>query len=643
MKILSLVLSLLLCFNLMAAPPLGVSGQGDSSNQYPPVIKTPGNQVTKIVGGVLLETGNGNLLTNPSFEGSVFTQGWTVTTTGSVGLSTNSGANTTLELGKKHLTFTCDGTGGAGVCRIYQDVNTSNNLQAMAYAYISSDTPSAVKFMTRVNGAKDLEFTTTSASRSLYKIPFILGTTSSGVEIEITVGAGQIVTGTIDAAYLGAQDVKQDAVRVESQSIVLTSTSPITTTTDLDALTKSFPVGSGLFELGTFGIRLLKDANIDVSHTSYLSGSVNHLGSFIYVNGSTVASASNQRTSGSGNGDNASAALSLKKGDLITFGAGSVANFSAITILATTADNTEIFSSSQDNSGRVSEVIFTSNTHAPKGFISAMNKSIGKSSGDYQGPAYKALYDVLWSQAGLSTTAGDVYVISSAKGASAQADWDAGKTITIDYATNSPFIRAAGTGKTLGTYEADALQGHGHSAYYGVSGTAGKTAAVSSGSHNKDLTNSYPGMVINGMVSDITGAYGSVRADSETRSKNVALNAWIRYEALDVIVGSFKEVVTTPGVSKPSMCSAKISSTGAISSHYGGCFASCTNATTPVCTFTSNYWSGTPSCWHAADDTGASQLGQSQESSTFFYGVVRNSSGTEISGARRYFCHGETP
>ena len=60
------------------------------------------------------------------------------------------------------------------------------------------------------------------------------------------------------------------------------------------------------------------------------------------------------------------------------------------------------------------------------------------------------------------------------------------------------------------------------------------------------------------------------------------------FKAKSVITGTFQDVVTSPGAGKPVLCSAKISSTGVISDQIGGCFASCTNATTPVCTFTSH-------------------------------------------------------
>lgn len=106
------------------------------------------------------------------------------------------------------------------------------------------------------------------------------------------------------------------------------------------------------------------------------------------------------------------------------------------------------------------------------------------------------------------------------------------------------------------------------------------------------------------------------------------------------VAGTYLDAVTSPGAGRPVLCSAKISSTGVISDQIGGCFASCTNATTPVCTFTSNFWrSGTiPNCWGVAVSAAAS--GTNTTSSTTFSGAILNSANAEISGSRTYFCQG---
>lgn len=109
------------------------------------------------------------------------------------------------------------------------------------------------------------------------------------------------------------------------------------------------------------------------------------------------------------------------------------------------------------------------------------------------------------------------------------------------------------------------------------------------------------------------------------------------------IVGSFKDYVRTPNTAtgKVGFCSAKISATGVISDQLGGCFASCTNATTPVCTFTSNYWkSGSvPNCWALQSSSRSSVL--NTLTSTEFSALAIDGSGNPTVSARQYFCHGE--
>lgn len=116
------------------------------------------------------------------------------------------------------------------------------------------------------------------------------------------------------------------------------------------------------------------------------------------------------------------------------------------------------------------------------------------------------------------------------------------------------------------------------------------------------------------------------------------------FVATRTITGSFKEVVTTPGTNAPVLCSAKISATGVISDQRGGCFASCTNATTPVCTFTSNYWvSGSvPNCWAQNISAAGGYQGRANTlSTTQFSGVNLDNANNAVAGDRMYFCHGE--
>ena len=172
------------------------------------------------------------------------------------------------------------------------------------------------------------------------------------------------------------------------------------------------------------------------------------------------------------------------------------------------------------DSNRISEVIFTSNTNAPKGFISALTSSIGQagSGATFTGDAYRDLYDVLWAQSGTSTTAGDVYRISTAKGANSASDWLASKTITIDYATNGAFIRAKAAARGLGAYEVSDNKAHSHRIGYGNSNASafGVSGSAVSGYSFANL---------------VTAALNNSETIGGTEAKPnaVSLNPYIRY------------------------------------------------------------------------------------------------------------------
>jgi len=169
------------------------------------------------------------------------------------------------------------------------------------------------------------------------------------------------------------------------------------------------------------------------------------------------------------------------------------------------------------------------------GWISCDGKVIGKTIGDYQGVLYKALYDFIWNLDGLTTVVGDPFSISSAKGVTADADWEAGKTLTVDFSSNEVFIRAKGSGRNLGSYQTDAGQDHKHdfymeeTTYENGSFSATDTMAVTN-SGVRNLASTTPSAatdIINNPVEN--NSQGTPRVADETRSKNVALNYFIKY------------------------------------------------------------------------------------------------------------------
>jgi len=178
--------------------------------------------------------------------------------------------------------------------------------------------------------------------------------------------------------------------------------------------------------------------------------------------------------------------------------------------------------------------------------------------------------------------------------------------------------------------------------------TSGKfTVAPKCWAHREGFSYGY---AFDGVSASATSVSFQITDGSGTPT-NLAIRVQCEAQGVDAenrrlkqIVGSFKDYVRTPNTTtgKVGFCSAKISATGVISDQLGGCFASCTNATTPVCTFTSNYWrSGSvPNCWHDNYNAGNYLCSQAVSSSSFS-GEVCNNTNSSVSGDRQYFCHGE--
>ena len=243
--------------------------------------------------------------------------------------------------------------------------------------------------------------------------------------------------------------------------------------------------------------------------------------------------------------------------------------FNGADIVASSAISVEFFvpvsgwsSSTQmsDNiirSDDIGQVAWFARSTDPEGYVSADNKTIGISSADYTGYVYKELYEHIWSMAGVSTTSTHPFSISSAKGASASADFAAGKLIRINFSSTEVFIRTKGSSTTLGAFQDDATAKNGLS-----NSTSGVTGSVggSDGTHTHTIVSTWiPGVggaspnhiatkdsPYNGATTlpnayanttnsghghgfNLTAGAQTITGDVETRPVNVALNAFIKY------------------------------------------------------------------------------------------------------------------
>lgn len=196
MKILTILLALLFSVNAMAFPPVGAVGQGQTSTSYPTVNKAPNSQMTNIGGGAVLnETGNNNIVANPSFEHSTFNTNWTQT-------AGTSAVETTIV---KHGAKAYKATLSAATLELYQD---STRYEAQFADGINGDREIWVK--TSVSGIyvcpRNAGSTVLSACATVdssgkwlkYNAPYVLGGTSNGIAVVSgTISSGVVTPGNV--------------------------------------------------------------------------------------------------------------------------------------------------------------------------------------------------------------------------------------------------------------------------------------------------------------------------------------------------------------------------------------------------------------------------------------------------------------
>ncbi len=195
--------------NGAAAPTFvnkSISGKaGENTSVTLEEVQTPHNQLTETeTNKHNIETGNPNKLTNPSFEHLTDGFGWStsVTSTATATITTESPSH--FKEGNKSGILTCEGGASGGTCLFYQDV-PSIEIQGLVKALLQADA-SGVKFYTRVNGSNNLSKDVGTIS-SLYKIPQVMGDTTTGIGVEVTVSASQTINVKIDEAFVGAQNL----------------------------------------------------------------------------------------------------------------------------------------------------------------------------------------------------------------------------------------------------------------------------------------------------------------------------------------------------------------------------------------------------------------------------------------------------
>lgn len=200
----------------------------------------------------------------------------------------------------------------------------------------------------------------------LYKLPVILGGTSNGIAVT---SEGVVKTGTIivDDAFVGAQDVKQDAVKIESQSEarVEVASIPVGDITGVNNL-PSFGDGLYFYNSVTGKYLALKKISATLS-LSLRSSTTAPVFTAIVVNSNVVSESSSPATASQYT--SASWGGIINKGEEFYFrnsGTGT-AGVIRLSVLATTADNTSIYSTASDSFSTDTNTL----THKPSVAITA--------------------------------------------------------------------------------------------------------------------------------------------------------------------------------------------------------------------------------------------------------------------------------
>ena len=174
----------------------------------------------------------------------------------------------------------------------------------------------------------------------------------------------------------------------------------------------------------------------------------------------------------------------------------------------------------------------------PSGWVLEDGKSLATSGGDYNGAAYYNLYIHIWGLVDRAVVPSTY--LSATKGASAAADWAAGKKIYLpNRQATSP--KGAGTqtintrsktGPALGVAEEDQGQGHWHKIGTALSGSGANSSMSSSDTRygNASVIGPTGGQYMGGIAYDMVAAIGSdaPRTGTTTRDNTLGTNFIIK-------------------------------------------------------------------------------------------------------------------
>lgn len=467
------------------------------------------------------------LLDNPQFEAGV--TGWTLT-------AGTASSSSEAVVGTKSLQVDLS----AEAFELYQD-STKNvtaladGVQGICYIRVKSDV-AGVKVCSRNAGVTSTSLCVDVSNDNrwgLYKIPFVLGGTSNGISVNSDSVA---LTGTIlvDDAFLGAQDVKQDAVSITKQYL---SYSGANSTYSLESGTMD---GEGLFSVSGDTVTALGNITIAISNSVTASASSSNGGCYAYIatpSGVTVTDRGYHAVSSGPLGSNSSATFPMVTGQTAVLSAvcsSATVNGTRVHIDAWYAQTESIYSTAADS--------FSTDTHTLTHKTTAITSS--DPVGTYNTYSYAINSNTKTICATAPTTAStkaDGFLIYTRAYNAAST---CGSPVRVE-------IKIAEAGTSLPTLQMALYKDSGKSDAGVLEYIVNSSSSVS-GARLKTYSEETGVLIIdsgNQALTTITGAI-FIYAESNTSATSgyLVINA---QKMKDSVVGSFKEVVTTPGVTKP--------------------------------------------------------------------------------------------
>lgn len=241
MRTLAILFTLFYFLSALAVAPLGFKGQNQSTT-YPSVVQVPGQLMTKTSGSEsLIETGNKNILLNPSFEAPLVS--FAAPSWSSLGFLTSNTTPPVSGLKAVQVSMT------ASALSLHQDSGLNNaaygdGLQCLASVYVRTSL-SGIFVSPRLNNVtstSNMVSVVPNGKWALYKVPFICSTGANGIAIHSN---GVAVTGSVDVddAFVAAVDLQASTNNISNW---VTGTCTSTWTTNTSVACKHRQVGTNL-------------------------------------------------------------------------------------------------------------------------------------------------------------------------------------------------------------------------------------------------------------------------------------------------------------------------------------------------------------------------------------------------------------